>query len=113
MEDGLHDYGITARSGGSGAKYLSRGYPFAGQPTVDGGDDAHQSFGVEGDDSTLGVFLADSLLTSQLIRTRNKSRPARNPHLRMKNHRLLMDQLKTKLQSGYFFSSISFLHICD
>ena len=74
MEDGLHDYGITARSGGSGAKYLSRGYPFAGQPTVDGGDDADQPFGVEGDDSTLGIFLTDSPLTSQLIRTRNKSR---------------------------------------
>ena len=70
MEDGLRDHGITARSRGSGAKYLSRGCPFAGQPTVDGGDDAHQPFGVEGDDSTLGVFLADSPLTPQLTRTR-------------------------------------------
>ena len=56
MEDGLRDHGITARSRGSGARYLSRVSPFAGQPTVDGGDDAHQPFGVEGDDSTLGVF---------------------------------------------------------
>ena len=104
MEDGLHDYGITARSGGSGAKYLSRGYPFAGQPTVDGGDDADQPFGVEGDDSTLGVFLADSLLTSQLIRSRNKSRPMRNSHLRMKKPSLLMGRLKTKLQVGIFGS---------
>ena len=68
MEDGLHDYGITARSGGSGAKYLSRGYPFAGQPTVDGGDDAHQPFGVEGDDSTLGVFLAVSRISCRRLR---------------------------------------------
>ena len=68
MEDGLHDYGITARSGGSGAKYLSRGYPFAGQPTVDGGDDARQPFGIEGDDSTLGVFLAVSRISRRRLR---------------------------------------------
>ena len=74
MEDGLRDHGITARSQGSGARYFSRVSPFAGQPTVDGGDDADQPFGVEGDDSTLGVFLAVSPLTSQLTRTRNKSR---------------------------------------
>jgi len=67
MEDGLHDYGITARSGGSGAKYLSRGYPFAGQPTVDGGDDVHQPFSVEGDDSTLGVFLAGRWCCSEIL----------------------------------------------
>ena len=70
MEDGLRDHGITARSQGSGARYFSRVSPFAGQPTVDGGDDADQPFGVEGDDSTLGVFLAVSPLTSQLTRTR-------------------------------------------
>ena len=70
MEDGLRDHGITARSRGSGARYFSRVSPFAGQPTVDGGDDADQPFGVEGDDSTLGVFLAVSPLTSQLTRTR-------------------------------------------
>ena len=74
MEDGLRDHGITTRSQGSGERYFSRVSPFAGQPTVDGSDDADQPYGVEGDDSTLGIFLADSPLTPQLIRTRNKSR---------------------------------------
>ena len=100
MEDGLRNHGITARSRESGARNFLRVSPFAGQPTVDGGDDADQPFGVEGDDSTLGVFLADSLLTSQLIRSRNKSRPMRNSHLRMKKPSLLMGRLKTKLQVG-------------
>ena len=68
MEDGLRDHGITARSRGSGARYFSRGSPFAEQPTVDGGDDADQPFGVEGDDSTLGVFLAVSRISCRRLR---------------------------------------------
>ena len=63
MADSLRDHGITARSRGSGARYFSRGSPFAEQPTVDGGDDADQPFGVEGDDSTLGVFLVVSRIS--------------------------------------------------
>ena len=70
MEFGPQDHGITARSRGSGARYLPQGLPFAGQRTVDRGDDARQPFSIEGDDSTLGVFLAVSPLTSQLTRTR-------------------------------------------